>query len=155
MKRVPPWLLFLPVLAGVAALRLSGLVPAPNPQPHLQGLAGIIAVLAIALGGWSVQALLRFDGEHPVDFGPFSFSRHPMYLAMLGVLSAAGLVMSEWVLVGAVPVLFVLIHRFVVRPEEQQLHEVFGEAYAEYCARVRPWLGRYRTGASGRIGKGT
>lgn len=155
MKRVPPWLIFLPVLGAAAALRLSGLVPAGAAHPLLQGIAGVLAVLSIGLGIWSVQALLRFDGQTPVSFGPFRFSRHPMYLAMFGVLAATGLVTSEWVLLGALPVLVVLVDRLVVGPEEAELRQVFGEAYERYAHSVRRWLGTYRTGASGRTGKGT
>lgn len=140
MTRMPPWLVFLIVALCAAALRLSGLVPPGDPQPYLQLAGAAVGLLGIGLGVASVVALLGFDGEHPVTGGVFRFSRHPMYLAMLLVVAAAGLVTAEWVVLGAVPVLAVAIDSFVVGPEESELVEVFGEDYEAYTKRVRRWL---------------
>lgn len=140
MKRAPPWLIFGVVAIGAAALRLSGLVPAGAPQSGLTVAGAVIAAASIGLGVWSVKALLGYDGAHPVTSGPFRFSRHPMYLAMLGVVVAAGLITAEWVVLGAVPVLALCVDVFVVRPEEAELAAVFGDDYAEYRRRVRRWM---------------
>ncbi|MCW8871031.1 MAG: isoprenylcysteine carboxylmethyltransferase family protein [Xanthomonadales bacterium] len=32
------------------------------------------------------------------------------------------------------------MNRFQIRPEERALEQVFGEAFVEYCKRVRRWL---------------
>lgn len=72
--------------------------------------------------------------------GVFRFSRNPMYLGMLLLLMA-------WMLYLGNPlgVLFVaafgwVMNRWQIRPEERFLHEKFGDAYSDYCKRVRRWL---------------
>jgi protein-S-isoprenylcysteine O-methyltransferase Ste14 len=142
MKRTPPWLLFLFVAAPVAGLHFSGLVPAGVPTPALQNAGILVGIMASVIGSWSVQALLRFDGVRPVTAGPFAISRHPMYLAMLGMVTAAGLLTAQWAVLGAVPVLAFLIDLKVVRPEEVELEKVFGETYKTYCKQVSRWVGR-------------
>lgn len=140
MKRIPPWLVFLAVAAVAAGLRLGGFAPPGTPQAYLQIAGAACGLISIGLGAMSVRALLAYDGENPVTGGIFRFSRHPMYLAMLGVVAAAGLVTAEWVVLGAVPVLALGIDVFVIRPEEAELREVFGQAYIEYTKRVRRWM---------------
>ncbi len=142
MKRTPPWLLFMLVAAPVAALHFSGLVPAGVPTPALQNAGILVGIMSSVVGAWSVQALLRFDGTSPVTRGPFAISRHPMYVAMLGVLAGAGLLTAQWLILGAVPVLAYLIDLKVMRPEEDELQQVFGETYTAYCKQVHRWLGR-------------
>lgn len=140
MKRTPPFVVFFVVAALVAALRLLGLVPPGAPQPELQIAGALVGATSIALGIASVKALLGYDGERPVTGGVFRLSRHPMYVAMLGVVAAAGLVTAEWVILGALPVLALAVDRFVVLPEEAELREVFGADYEAYARRVRRWI---------------
>ena len=139
-RRVPPWVVFAAVLAPAGALRWAGVVPPGTPSPLTEAIGAALGAAGIALAVWSVYALSRFDGRRPVQRGPFRFSRHPMYLAMLLVLTAAGAGAAEWVVLGAVPVLAVLLDRLVVRPEEAELVGAFGDAYSAYARSVRRWL---------------
>ncbi|MGI9221016.1 MAG: methyltransferase family protein [Woeseiaceae bacterium] len=75
-----------------------------------------------------------------VDAGIFSRTRNPMYLGLL-------LVLSGWVIwlqsAGnfLVLVLFVLyINELQIKPEEAALRKLFGQAYVDYCKRVRRWV---------------
>jgi protein-S-isoprenylcysteine O-methyltransferase Ste14 len=75
-----------------------------------------------------------------VTSGPFRLSRNPLYVSLVATLAAFGILLdSAWHLPAAA-LLALALDRFVVREEERRLGELFGEAYAEYRARVRRWL---------------
>lgn len=72
--------------------------------------------------------------------GSFRFSRNPLYLALLLLLSGiAVLICSVW-LVLAIPILFILFEYLAVRPEEKYLEDKFGKEYLDYKASVRRWI---------------
>ena len=75
-----------------------------------------------------------------VSGGVYRISRNPMYVG-LALFLCAGAVMlwSPLALLGP-PVFVAYISRFQIAPEERVLRERFGEAYVDYCARVRRWL---------------
>ena len=75
-----------------------------------------------------------------IESGPFSFSRHPMYLGMLLIMSGIALILgslSPWVII---PLFAWQLSRRFVDPEERKLEASFGERYREYKNRVRCWL---------------
>jgi protein-S-isoprenylcysteine O-methyltransferase Ste14 len=75
-----------------------------------------------------------------VSSGVYRFSRNPIYLAMtLLYIGAALLLDSLWVLLFAVPILF-LINFGVIAREEKYLTAKFGKEYLDYKKRVRRWL---------------
>ena len=75
-----------------------------------------------------------------VDEGPFRFSRNPMYLSLVVFLIAlAVLFLSIWFFLSAV-VLWLLLDRLAVTPEEAYLTQKFGDRYVEYKSRVRRWI---------------
>lgn len=75
-----------------------------------------------------------------VSEGPFRFSRNPMYLSLLLLLSGlAVLTCSLWIGV-MVPVLFFVFNLGIVEPEEKYLTGKFGDDYRKYKAKVRRWI---------------
>lgn len=75
-----------------------------------------------------------------VTHGVYRITRNPMYVGMALFLCAGAVMLwSPLALLG--PLVFVVyISRFQIGPEERVLRERFGEAYVDYCARVRRWL---------------
>lgn len=75
-----------------------------------------------------------------VDGGIFSFSRNPMYLALLIALLAAFFYLQN---LSGLVVIFAFVYymtRFQIMPEERALEKVFGKKYLAYQKRVRRWL---------------
>ncbi len=72
--------------------------------------------------------------------GPYKFSRNPVYTGV------CCLVFGLSFLTGSVPLFIIAIMlmatfwRFLIRWEERNLEEAFGEKYLEYKKRVRRWL---------------
>lgn len=70
----------------------------------------------------------------------FSWTRNPMYLGMGVMLIAAGLWSGSAPYYVAAVTYFAIIQRHFIPYEESRLAALFGDKFAAYCARVRPWL---------------
>ncbi len=146
---IPPPLVAL-VFGGVMWLLASWLPAISFHMPMQKLVGGLIALVGgfIDLAGvitfmrarTSVNPLRPAKASAVVSAGIFGFTRNPMYVGLVFVLSG-------WlVYLGALsaivgPIGFVLyIHRFQILPEERVLIAKFGEEYRAYMARVRRWL---------------
>lgn len=82
--------------------------------------------------------------EHLVVRGLYRYSRNPMYVSVLLVVTGqAALRWSSGVLIYAA-VFFVVVNLFILGYEEPALTRRFGEAYLRYRRRVPRWIGRAR-----------
>ena len=70
----------------------------------------------------------------------FNYSRNPIYLGMITVLTGL------WILLGSLTPLFIipiftwLIQEVFIKQEERMLEDKFGEEYREYKTSVRRWI---------------
>ena len=75
-----------------------------------------------------------------VDYGPFAFSRNPMYLGLtIAYIGFSIMVNSGWPLI-LLPLVLTALFILVISREERYLHSAFGQTYADYQHRVRRWL---------------
>lgn len=72
--------------------------------------------------------------------GIFRLSRNPMYLAFGGVLLAIASWLMHPIAFVCLPIYVLYMNRVQIRYEERMLQAKFGDAYQEYCTRVRRWL---------------
>lgn len=146
--RVPPLFFFAGFLIGLwleAARRIEIVSPAPR---WLGGMGWIVALLGLAFSfsgiatfGAAGTTMFPFEpARRLVVDGPYRYTRNPMYVG--GVISYVGVALAmnvAWPLL-LLPLVIFTIYRFVIRAEEQYLLEMFGDAYTQYCARVRRWI---------------
>ncbi len=109
-----------------------------------------LGALGILITGSSIFQLVKskttVDPGNPskasrlVTSGMYKYSRNPMYLAML-------LLLTVWVLHlgNAFNALFLAgfvkyMTKFQILPEEEALKKTFGKEYTKYCAAVRRWF---------------
>lgn len=148
-KRLPPLLLVL--LAALLMWGLAGI----SPRLALDwGGRPVIALLLMLLGSscclsgvlafrraqTTVNPLQPDQASALVSSGIYARTRNPMYLGFaLWLLAWAVWLAAPLALLGLV--LFVLwMNRFQIQAEERALQALFGEAFADYCRRVRRWL---------------
>lgn len=147
--KIPPPIILL--LSGIAAWFVAKSDYAFTVDvPYALALAVIFAAVGIYVAGTAIRRfnsaettvnpLRPHEASSLVDAGIFSRTRNPMYLGLL-------LVLSGWVIwlqsFGnlLVLVLFVLyINELQIKPEEAALRKLFGQAYVDYCKRVRRWV---------------
>lgn len=77
---------------------------------------------------------------HLVCNGPFRFSRNPMYVGVVALLSGIALWFGTLPMLLVVPVALFFLHFFHIPREEEMLRATFGDEYAAYSQEVRRWL---------------
>jgi protein-S-isoprenylcysteine O-methyltransferase Ste14 len=119
-------------------LRWSGIAMA--------GIGGVLFSLAVhSLGKNLTDTVITRKDHSLVTTGPYSFVRHPFYVA--SALGAVGvcLAMANWLLLVA----FIVGFGFLVartRIEEEKLIERFGDDYREYMAKTGRFFPRISAG---------
>jgi protein-S-isoprenylcysteine O-methyltransferase Ste14 len=146
MLRLPPpiWaLLYVLASAGV-----SGLMGWPA------GLRSVPLGIALTILGWAppVWAVLLFRragtevrptspaNKALVTYGPYQFTRNPMYLGLVIVTLGIALWIGSWPMLLA-PILTFVTANFVHIPfEEAKMRRQFGETFDAYTRKVRRWV---------------
>src|SRR5215510_1657051 len=74
-----------------------------------------------------------------IDFGPYRFTRNPMYLGHLIFLIGLAVTFWSWIALIVLAARALWFHRRVLHDEER-LERIFGAEYAAYRARVKRWI---------------
>ena len=147
--KIPPVLLT--VLFGGMMWLVSRFTPEIATPPELRITAvlvfavagsfiGLAAVVSFRKASTTVNPLTPEACSSLVESGVFRHSRNPMYLALLLVLLALGVFLSN-VNALVIAALFVpYMNRFQIVPEERAMEKLFGPEFTEYCESVRRWI---------------
>ena len=150
VMRIPvPWVFILAYLVGfVAQLYLP--IPIRSPEiVRIALIAGLIIVVIGVAAAFSALGIFRKRSTTTIPFetptslvrsGPYRFTRNPMYVELtLVYLGVAGTRAEIWPVI-VLPVILAYLNFIVIPVEERHLEDAFGDAYANYGARVRRWL---------------
>ncbi len=150
MTRFLPPPLVLIITAGLMLLTHARL---PDAAVGLAGqtliaviVAGASLVLVAAAAVHFRRARTTVDPIHPerasefVYTGPYRYTRNPMYVADVGLLVALALYLGSPAGLIWIAAFIGWIHCLQIPREERALLVHFGNAYQQYCARVRRWL---------------
>ncbi|MGC3945518.1 MAG: isoprenylcysteine carboxylmethyltransferase family protein [Chryseolinea sp.] len=89
----------------------------------------------------SRNTLITIKPAHSLQTtGIYSFSRNPMYLALLCLYLGIAIFKGNLWTIAMVPVIVVIIQTYVIKKEEHYLIRAFGNEYLDYMKRVRRWL---------------
>jgi protein-S-isoprenylcysteine O-methyltransferase Ste14 len=145
---IPPFVLFYFYVLFAAAFDWPNIGVRPLFHSETLAWTGVLFCLAgLFLLLWSLISFrqsfrIGIDTDHPdkliVD-GVFAFSRNPIYVAFVMILIGEFLIFPYWISLIYLVAAAGLIHRQVLR-EEDYLKRHYGEAYAQYCHRVRRYL---------------
>ena len=149
------WIVGIPLIYGVGPLALSLITPHygwTDGQPSLWNFLGLIPVLVgSACLIWIMvlhfaRAPERVELEPTPSYllrrGPYTFSRHPMYLCELMLLFGWVVFYGSLAVLVALAVAGVFFNFVKIPQEERTLEARFGEAYREYRSRVPRWFGK-------------
>lgn len=144
---VPPPLVYAAGLA--AAWGLSRAVPLQMPGARWRkGIGWALVAAGQAVGAAGVATFRRHHttmipgatSSALVTTGPYMYTRNPMYLGLTASYVGGSLVLGTWWAPIALPVIVAYVDRNVIRREEAQLREQFGEEYEEFSAHTRRWI---------------
>jgi len=116
--------------------------------PNRAWIGGGIIVLGLVLMAWAIlemralktSPLPWIQTEALVKYGPYRFSRNPIYLGDVLIMVGISLILANtWMLVAAFASM-PLARMLVIRHEESYLAERFGAEWVGYAERVRRWI---------------
>ncbi|WP_240220695.1 methyltransferase family protein [Rheinheimera hassiensis] len=147
--KIPP--LVLVALFALAMWLLAQLVP-PLALPAVWGLvlaigfagAGVVValsgVLAFRRANTTVDPRVPQQTSSLVARGIYRYSRNPMYLGFLLLLTALACYLMNAAAFILLPLFLLYMNRFQIAPEERFLLQKFGAEYQSYTTQVRRWL---------------
>ena len=147
---IPPPLYF---VAGIGAGWLLDkyivALPIPGMTSGFISMLGVgLLMIGIFLAVWGLLTFRRagtaiiphHSASQLVVSGPYRFTRNPMYTGLtIQYIGVSALLGTAWPLL-LLPVVLLIVFRFVIQREERYLRDAFGTEYAEWCVRVRRWL---------------
>ena len=117
-----------------------------HPPANTFGL--LLIGLGLGLNIWSSRTLK--EAKTSIAFhntpaclvikGPFRFSRNPIYLSGVILLSGIALLLGSLITFIFPAILLLILDRVYIPIEESSLKMQFGDAYLDYQARVRRWI---------------
>jgi protein-S-isoprenylcysteine O-methyltransferase Ste14 len=129
------------IIAGPARIRSEIISGGPALYVLLASFAAFIAAVLLIQRhmGFSLTVNTFGKPRHFVTDGIFRYSRNPVYVAFLLPLASLA-VLSVTAAVAAIGLYVLAMNVTVIRTEERDLAERFGEEFAAYVAKVPRWL---------------
>lgn len=147
--KIPPVVL-VALFALAMWLLAQWLPPLALPQSWRLLLAGVFAAAGVAIALAGVLAFRRADttvdprvpqqSSSLVVRGIYRYSRNPMYVGFLMLLTALGCYLMSVAALALLPLFVLYMNRFQIAPEERHLRQKFGNEYQVYTQQVRRWL---------------
>lgn len=104
-------------------------------------LGALIRLVAIRRIGKRAR-VAKSGATHLLCEGPYARTRNPLYLANLSTAVAAAVLAGLRFYSLGVAAFVVAVYQLVILAEEETLHELFGEKFDTYRARVPRWIPR-------------
>lgn len=145
---VIPWPPILIVGLTAFAIVLNMVFPLALGLSGMRLWGGLLIIAAPSIDLWAMKTLN--DGattimphrgsSYLVTQGPFRYSRNPIYVANLLLMSGLALFFANGWLLLLAPVNGILTQVVAIKREESHLIALFGYEYEAYCRRVRRWI---------------
>lgn len=147
--KVPPVVVVLAV--GAAMWGIARLMPFASfelPGRWIAALAVALAGVVLAITGvctfranqTTVDPRTPGEASKLVVGGVYRWSRNPMYVGMVLLLTGWALYLSSAAALFLLPAFVGYMTAFQIKPEERILLAKFGASYAEYLSAVRRWV---------------
>ena len=101
---------------------------------------GVASVLQFLLAKTTLNPFQLETASQLVTGGIYRLSRNPMYLSLVFILLAWMVYLGSLSALFGVGLFIWYITKFQIKPEEEGLKHLFGDAFTAYCQRTRRWL---------------
>jgi len=145
---IPPFALFYFYVVFAAAFNWPTISKQEFFHSEIISWVGVLLCLTgLLLLSWSIVSFRQsfrvgIDADRPdrlITDGIFAFSRNPIYAALALILIGEFFILPNWITLIYIVAATWLFHRQVLR-EEDYLRRHYGQAYLEYCNRVRRYF---------------
>jgi len=148
-NKIPP-----PIVAIIAALLMLGVSmifpEAVFSLPYVNVFGSIFMALSIAImtagilefrrASTTINPLIPDSASELVSTGIFHYSRNPMYLGMVGILTGIFFYLSNFASALIIPIFISFIYQYQIKPEEEAMKKLFSSSFEDYCHNVRRWV---------------
>ena len=87
-----------------------------------------------------LYTLRKAKPNKPFTKGPYKYSRHPIYLALILIIIGVSIMSFSWILL--LILIIITIHLLLVIPaEEKYCLKKYGKEYQDYLKRTPRWIG--------------
>ena len=141
------------LLATSAAIILGRTWPLPIMEGDLlQVLGWMLGATGLCLDLWGIVTMRRANtnilphrgADVLVTWGPFRFTRNPIYVANTVLLFGVGIVLENYWFIACMVVADCFVDRLAIRREEIHLAARFGQSWINYASRTPRWIIRWR-----------
>ena len=101
---------------------------------------GAASVLQFLLAKTTLNPFQLETASQLVTGGIYRLSRNPMYLSFVFILLAWMVYLGSFSALLGVVLFIWYVTKFQIKPEEEGLKHLFGDAFTAYCQRTRRWL---------------
>jgi protein-S-isoprenylcysteine O-methyltransferase Ste14 len=145
-RYLPPTYLFISL---AAMLLLHLFAPVHQIIPYPWNAAGLVLLaLGITLNLLADRAFRVYgttvkpfeESTVLITSGTFRYSRNPMYLGLVLILTGVALLLGTPSCFIIIPVFAIIIDRVFITSEEKMLDQRFGDNWKAYKTRVRRWI---------------
>jgi len=144
----PPIITLAAIAIGWIAQRIEPLDWIYEISQLIWQLGVVIVIVALSIAAWAFLTFKSINttvmpnkaASHLATTGPFRWSRNPIYVADIMVISGIALASGNaWMLITAAVAIFA-IEEFAIKREEKHLLAKFGADWTQYSNRVRRWI---------------
>jgi protein-S-isoprenylcysteine O-methyltransferase Ste14 len=101
----------------------------------------LVNVTAIRQFVRSKNTIVTIKPAHSLQTtGIYSRTRNPMYLGLVLLYTGLAFLTGNWWTLILLPFMVIVVHNFMIRPEEKYLERRFGKPYLDYRNKVRRWI---------------
>ena len=144
-----PWPPMILLIAASAAVILGGSLPLAAIRGDLPRVLGWTMIVAgVCLDFWSIMTMRRAKtnilphrgADVLVTWGPFRFTRNPIYVANTVLLFGVGFASENYWFLVCMVVADVFVDHLAIRREEIHLSARFGQSWSDYALRTPRWV---------------
>ena len=112
-------------------------------------LSGLMLLIGVIIYMWCIWDFANVGRGTPAPIDPpktlvmrglYKYTRNPMYLGVLCVISGWALLFQSLNIVIYAVCVATCFHLCILLYEEPHLKRVFGPSYEQYCSQVRRWI---------------
>ena len=104
------------------------------------GIFAVAGIFAFLRGQTTLNPIKPEAASTIITHGIYRFSRNPMYVGLLFVLTAWAVWLNNLLAFLFLPAFVLYMNRFQILPEERALQYKFGSEFNAYMMSVRRWL---------------
>lgn len=99
-----------------------------------------LGILHFRKANTTIHPLRPEKASSLVTTGIYRYTRNPMYLGLVIALLAWGIALANGMTFLIIPLFMWYLTEYQIKPEEDAMQKLFGDAFSEYKKKVRRWL---------------